>query len=140
MSILKSNLEEFKKDMEISMVDIAKQDFIEKKNLLGSIDISIIDFELLDILEYYEPYGEKNPKPHFLVEDVVVQNQKLLGATQIHQKIVVQSGSNTIDTIDFNFETQVYRGDKIKFSCTVSKNEFRGSVSAQLIVDELIFD
>jgi len=140
MSILKSNLEEFKNNMEVSMSHIDKKDFIEKKNLLGSIDIASVDFELLDILEYYEPYGQKNPKPHFLVENVVVQNNKLLGANQTHQKIVVQNGSTTIDTIDFNFETQVYKGDKIKFSCVVSKNEFRGNISPQLIVDELIFD
>jgi single-stranded-DNA-specific exonuclease len=94
----------------------------------------------LDILEYYEPYGQKNPKPHFLVEDVVVQSHKLLGAQQTHQKIVVQKDSTTIDSIDFNFETKVTKGQSIKFSCVVSKNEFRGSVSAQLIVDELIFD
>lgn len=140
MSILKSNLESFKKDMENSMADIDKKDFIEKKNLIGSIDITSIDFELLDILEHYEPYGQKNPKPHFLVENVIVKNHKLLGAAGTHQKIVVQDGNTTMDSIDFNFETQVYKGDKIKFSCVVSKNEFRGNVSPQLIVDELIFD
>jgi single-stranded-DNA-specific exonuclease len=94
----------------------------------------------LDILEHFEPYGQKNPKPRFLVKDVFVKQQQLLGREQNHQKIVISNNFTTVETIQFNHDRSVKDGENITFTCTINKNSFRGRVSPQLIVDELILD
>ena len=58
--------------------------------LLGDILPSEIDFELLEILEFYEPYGQKNPRPVFRIENAVVKNERLIGRDQNHLKLILQ--------------------------------------------------
>jgi len=140
MSIKKENLEKFKLAMEDSLKDEDKEKFKEKKTILGELDVNAIDFELLDILEHFEPYGQKNPKPRFLIKDVLVKQQQLLGKDQNHQKIVISNNLKTVESIHFNHERSVKDGENISFTCTVNKNNFRGRISPQLIVDELILD
>jgi len=140
MSIKKEKLEDFKKAMEESLAKEDKESFKEKKTILGEIDVDAIDFELLDILEFFEPYGQKNPKPRFLVKNVLVRQQQLLGRDQNHQKIIISNNFTTVESIHFNHEKEVKDGENISFTCTVSKNSFRGKISPQLIVDELILD
>jgi single-stranded-DNA-specific exonuclease len=140
MSIETTKLKEFKKAMEKSLATESKEKFKEKKSILGEIDVNAIDFELLDILEYYEPYGEKNPKPRFLVKDVFVKQQQLLGKEQNHQKIIISNNFTTVESIQFNHKKSVKDGETIAFTCTINKNSFRGRVNPQLIVDELILD
>jgi len=140
MSINKENLHIFKKAMEESLAKEDRENFKEKKTILGELDVNAIDFELLDILEHFEPYGQKNPKPRFLVKDVFVKQQQLLGRDQNHQKIIISNNFTTVESIQFNHEKSVKDGDNISFTCTINKNHFRGKISPQLIVDELILD
>lgn len=138
MSLRKENLPGFKSAMEDSLNHEDREKFKEKKHLLGKIDIDCVDFELLNILEYYEPYGQKNPKPKFLVENAYVKGQKFLGQEQNHQKIIVAHSNNSVESIDFNYEKPVSYGEHISFICSVNKNSFRGKISPQLIIDEIL--
>jgi len=140
MSIEVENLPKFKEAMEKSLANEDKEKFKEKKTILGELDVESVDFELLDILEHFEPYGQNNPKPRFLVKDVFVKQQQLLGKDQNHQKLIISNNFKTVESIQFNHEHSVKDGENISFTCTVNKNNFRGKVSPQLIVDELILD
>jgi hypothetical protein len=43
-----------------------------------------------------------------------------------------------LNSIYFNFGKKVNEGEHIDLICTISKNEFRGDVSVQLIVDKIV--
>ena len=138
MSIKKENLSKFKSAMENSLNHEDKEKFKEKKHLLGKIHIKSVDFELLEILEYFEPYGQENPKPKFLIENAYVKEQRFLGQSQNHQKLIVAHSNNSVESINFNYEKIVKYGDKITFTCSVNKNYFRGKITPQLIIDEIL--
>ena len=140
MGLKEKNLEEFKIAMQESLKEEVDENFKEKKKVLGVLEADEVDLELLEILEYFEPYGQKNPRPRFIIKDAYVKSHKLLGKDKNHQKILISSRNGTVDTIDFNFEKKVSFAENISFTCTVSKNSFRGVVSPQLVVDELIVD
>jgi len=140
MSIEAENLEDFKLAMQKSLLSEDEKNFIENKNILGVLEVDEVDFELLDILEEFEPYGQSNPKPHFIVENAFVTSHKLLGKDKNHQKLLIASKNNIIDTIHFNFSKKVNYADTISFTCTVNKNHFKGQTSPQLIVSDLIVD
>jgi single-stranded-DNA-specific exonuclease len=137
MSIKASNLKKFKEAMVDSLRYQNGDIFQDSRDILGNIDISTIDFELLDILQHYEPYGQGNPKPHFLIKNVLVNSHRLLGVEQNHQKMLISSDSTTIESIDFNYDTLIKEGEVVDFSCVVSKNQFRGNSRVQLIIDRI---
>lgn len=37
--------------------------FLDTDEILGILEPSEIDFEMLEILESFEPFGHKNPRP-----------------------------------------------------------------------------
>ncbi|MCH9814664.1 MAG: single-stranded-DNA-specific exonuclease RecJ [Epsilonproteobacteria bacterium] len=138
MSLEAIKLEDFKSAMEDRLSQVDREAFIERSDILGEIDPKAIDFDLLDILENFEPYGQKNPKPSFLLKNAYVKIGKLIGQKQNHQKLILLSGNKTLESIEFNFEKQIDSGNHIDLICTVSKNEFRGVVSPQIMIKEVI--
>lgn len=138
MSLDAVHLEAFKTAMEDSLNSVDESEFIERSDVLGEIDPKAIDFDLLDILETFEPYGQKNPKPSFLLKNAYVKIGKLIGENQNHQKLILLSGNKTLDSIEFNFEKQIESGNHIDLICTVSKNEFRGVISPQIMIKQVL--
>ncbi len=138
MSLPFSSLETFKKGIEASMTKVDKEDFIERSEVLGEIDPSAIDFDLLNILEAFEPYGQKNPKPCFLLKNAYVRTTKILGQNQNHQKLTLMSGDMTFESIEFNFDRRIDSGNHIDLICHISKNEFRGVVSTQIMIKQIL--
>jgi len=99
LSIETKNLPIFKASIERRVNNLKKELFVSSKEVLGEIDAKEIDFELLDILESFEPYGHKNPKPYFLIKNA---------------------------------------GLKIDILFSISKNYYRGYVTPQLLIKEII--
>ncbi len=137
MAIEPKNLEMFRSNLEKEAAKIPKDAFVEKSEVLGEIAADAINFELLDILERYEPYGQKNPQPKFLLKNAYVSANRLLGVNANHLKMTLISDSQTLESIYFNFDTQVEQGEHIDVVCNISKNEFRGNITPQLMVQEL---
>ncbi len=138
LSIEIVNLEKFKKSIEKTLLSVDEAKFIDNSEILGEIDLDSIDFELIDILEYFEPYGQKNPKPHFLIKNVYVQQKRLLGENQNHQKLTLVGESKILDSIEFNFNKEITSGKHIDLICTISKNEFKGKISPQILIKEIL--
>lgn len=132
------NLPLFKARMEASLEGVDDEKFVSKSEVLGEIDPGAIDFELLDILEEFEPYGQKNPVPSFILKDAVVKVEKVIGQNRNHQKIILASDNVTLESIHFNFTQKVNSGERVDVVCTISKNEFRGNVSPQLMIREIV--
>jgi single-stranded-DNA-specific exonuclease len=48
--------------------------------ILGELPLSEIDWELMEILQRYEPYGEANGKPKFLIKNISVIDANPIGS------------------------------------------------------------
>jgi len=137
MSLPAQNLPLFRARMEASLANVDPDAFRDEEEVLGEIDPAAIDFELLDILEEFEPYGIENPMPSFLLKDAYVKVEKVIGQNQNHQKIILSKENITLESIHFNFRQKVNTGEKVDIVCTISRNEFRGNVSPQLMIKEI---
>ena len=138
LSVREKNLPYFKSMIEEKAANIPKDLFIPKKEILGEIDAKEIDFELLEILESYEPYGQNNPKPHFLIKNAKVKKMRILGKEQNHQKLILESNNTILESIDFNFLKKAHIGSSIDAVFTVSKNCYRGYITPQLLIEEIL--
>ncbi len=138
LSLDVEKLPSFKKSIEKSISDIDEEMFISNIDILGEIDAKEIDFELLDILESFEPYGHKNPKPFFSIKNAKVKKERVLGKEKNHQKIILQQNNHILESINFNYKTKVDIGSSIDLIFTISKNNFRGYITPQLLIEEII--
>jgi len=134
------DIDAFRKAINKSALKIDEKDFIPKDEVLGKLSSDDIDFELLDILETFEPYGEANLKPTFLIKDAQVINIKLMGKDKSHSRIEIKQSQNdkqTLELIAFRTVYEMPEDGLISCSYSVSKNEFNGRVSVQLLVDKI---
>jgi len=138
LAIESKNLKEFRDRLEELASNIADEDFIDTSDLLGEINANEIDLELVELLESYEPYGQKNPKPKFILKNAYVCEDRVLGMNKNHLKLSLMFEKKELQSIYFNFGKKASEGEHIDLICTISKNEFRGDVSVQLIVDKIV--
>jgi len=138
VSIKEENLKEFKSRMVESSKDITTKELEAGGEVLGELDICNIDFELLEILEEFAPYGQKNPKPSFILKDVTVKIDRIIGRDRRHLKLILLKDNYSIESLFFNFDVDVQRGDKIDILFSVSRNDYRGLVTPQLLIKQIL--
>ena len=121
-----------------SIIDPA--DFIPHSDIVGELDHATITFELLRVLEQFEPYGEGNPRPRFLLRDAEVVSIKRFGSDQSHSRLELRPSPihpKTLELIAFRRTLECPENKKLSCSYTVNKNEWGGRVSMQLMVERL---
>ncbi|AFL67393.1 single-stranded-DNA-specific exonuclease RecJ [Sulfurospirillum barnesii] len=138
VSIEVHHLPHFKEKL-VEAARILSQEELEADNdLLGEISADQIDFELLEILEQQEPYGQKNPKPSFLLRNISVKVDRFIGKEGQHLKLILQEGTNALEALFFNYDVKARQGDKIDILFTLSRNDYRGLVTPQLMIKQII--
>lgn len=140
LGLLQENIESFRNDINQSASLLDPKDFEPKEALTGILNSDDIDLELLSLLETFEPYGEANLRPRFLVQDAEVVSIKLMGKDKSHSRIEIRQNSlerKTLELIAFRTVFQMPESRKITCSYTVAKNEFNNRVSAQLLVNKI---
>jgi single-stranded-DNA-specific exonuclease len=139
LGIETKNLEEFKALINSYAKDIDPKDFVEDENIVGEIDLTQIDMELLDILEMFEPYGEANDKPKFRLTNAYVHSSKKVGKEANHLKFdILDKATNAfVSAIKFKTEENILAGEFVNINFTISKNEFNGNISPNLMVEDI---
>jgi single-stranded-DNA-specific exonuclease len=137
LSLKKENIPLFKEELNKVASQIPKEDFIPKDDVMGILDASCIDYELLDILESFEPFGEANTRPKFLAQNAKVVAVKTFGSDNSHSKIVLELEEGVQK--EFIVFRQVLDKALKSFTCsyTVTKNEFNNRTSIQLLVNQI---
>ncbi|MCW1360832.1 single-stranded-DNA-specific exonuclease RecJ [Campylobacter sp. CCS1377] len=117
---------------------LEESEFLDPDEILGELDPNEIDFEMLEILESFEPFGHKNPRPFFMLSNLCVKNKRFLGKEEKHLKLILTKNNKTLEALFFNFDKEPNIGDKITLVSSISKNEFHGLITPQLIVREIL--
>ncbi|MDR2099245.1 MAG: single-stranded-DNA-specific exonuclease RecJ [Campylobacteraceae bacterium] len=136
--LLRDNLEFFKKRINESAKELCLHESALHDESLGEIDSEAIDFELLEILEDYEPYGQKNPKPTFVIRGAKVKIDKHIGKEARHKKLILQCDDKTLEAMYYNFKQDIKSGDTIDILFSISRNNFRGLVTPQMLIREVL--
>lgn len=66
------------------------------------LELKEVNITFLQEVNLLRPFGTDNPKPVFAFEKVPAANVKQIGTDQKHLKLVLQSGSESLDVIGFN--------------------------------------
>lgn len=140
LSMELKNVEQFRTLINEAAQELHPDDFIPQSDILGELESESINFELLELLQKFEPYGEGNPRPRFLLRDAQVVQIKLFGSDKSHSRLELRpipTVSKTIELIAFRRVLECPDTKQLSCSYTVNKNEFNGKVSMQLMLERL---
>ena len=140
LGLKQENIAAFTQAINKSAQSIDPKDFIPKESLFGILDAEEIDLELLALLEQFEPYGEANHRPLFLLKDAEVVSIKLMGADKSHSRIEIRQFPHqrkTLEIIAFRRVYEMPEDGKITCSYSIGKNEFNGKVTLQLLCNKI---
>jgi len=133
-------LEQFRIGINHAATQLDPHDFIPKSEVIGELTHDAITVELLELLDKFEPYGEGNPRPKFLLRNASVVKSTLFGAEKTHSRLELrpsQLSPKTLEFIAFSKVLSVPDNGTMNCSYTVAKNEFRGKISMQLMVEKV---
>ena len=140
LSMAADAIDRFREGINREASHIDPSDFIPQSDIIGELEHDMINFELLELLERFEPYGEGNPRPRFLIREADVVAVKLFGSDQSHSRLELRPSKHsprTLELIAFRRTLECPENKKISCSYTVNKNEWNGRVSIQLMVERI---
>ncbi len=138
LSLYTKDLIEFKKLINTNILKMPKEEDDTSADAIGSYCIDNIGEEVYNLIESYRPFGQTNPYPIFLFKDLKVIDLKKMGKNKEFTKLVVSNDRSVIEVIIFVEFNDVKVGDRLDFTATISKNEFRGTIKYNLMFKELI--
>jgi len=142
LTIDKNKIEEFAglfKDAASSM--IKEDDLIRKIEISAEITLDEINSEVIRYLDFFEPYGPKNPKPLFVSRDIEVIYPRLVGSNNQHLRFKAKQNGIVIDVIGFNlaekYDRIVLDHRPIDMIYSIEKNLWMSRVTTQLLLKDL---
>jgi single-stranded-DNA-specific exonuclease len=105
------------------------------------MNLEDLNWDLYDQIEKFEPFGTANPKPLFLIKELVVEGIRMVGNGNKHLKLYLKRKNMVkgFDAIGFGMGEHYEKikvGDKIDIVCEVNLNQFNGDRRLELkIVD-----
>ncbi|WP_419771116.1 MAG: single-stranded-DNA-specific exonuclease RecJ [Candidatus Marinarcus sp.] len=136
LSLKQEHLEAFKTTINEAISQCNETLHIEL-DTLGELDINSVDMEFIDLIENYEPYGLDNLRPVFKISNAQVVNTVLFGKDKNHLKLFLNTQGCMFEAIMFN-EKEMIKEDSIDLIVSLNKNEFRGDVKAQFLVQQIL--
>ena len=134
------NIELFSHAINQSALKLDEKDFIPKDDVMGILETLSIDLELLSIFDNFEPFGEANPRPTFLIKNADIVEIKTFGKEKNHSKIVVRQNQHdrkTLELILFKQVLEMPQNKKITCSYSINKNEWNNKIYIQLLINKL---
>lgn len=140
-SLKKENFEEFKEKFlayakkKLKGAAFTPQLFIDKE-----IGLKEVDWPLVEALEQFQPYGEDNFRPRFLLVGLKVVLAEAVGRDRNHLRLMAEQNGNQRKIICFGLGDLCERlkpGDLIDAVCELSFNEWNGSREIQLSLIDL---
>jgi len=137
LSLDYDKLDDFKDKLQ---VEYHKKNF--KKSLfdpdiIGELEFQSINFNLINIIKKYEPYGQENVRPKFITKDVEILQVDTMGKSKEHLRFAFQKDGFILTGVKFKTIEKFSNGERVSISYTINENNFRGKTTIQLMVDKI---
>ncbi|MBN8191090.1 single-stranded-DNA-specific exonuclease RecJ [Bacillus sp. NTK074B] len=86
---------------ELAETDLSPEDFIPVTQLDATVTMDEISVESIEKLQLLAPFGMKNPKPKWILDNVSIGHYKKIGSQQNHLKLVLEDNSIQLDGVGF---------------------------------------
>ncbi len=112
--------------------------YIPAKEYDDIVRLAEVDLDMIAQLDLLQPTGYSNPNPVFLSRSAHLQQAQRVGKTRTHLKVMLLEGATIRDGIAFGKGDLADEGlELVDVLFTPERNEFRGRVTPQLMVEAL---
>lgn len=122
----------------LAEAELSESAFQNKLEIDKKIELDQINWELVDVLKKFEPYGQGNPEPIFMTENALVTQARKVGSDGQHWKLELSQNNKRIGAIAFglaNFDLAV--GHKVDIVYNININQWNGNREIQLKVKDI---
>ncbi len=107
----------------------------QKEHLLPKAEVTLASFEGIDeevvqSISQLEPFGQDNPQPVFLFENLTVEQTRKMGDQNQHVKLKLKDNSgNSMQFLAFSAPEHYFvePGEKVNVWCSIDINEWQGN-------------
>lgn len=115
-----------------------KKERVLVREVQAELEPKLLNWDLLELLESFEPYGEGNKRPLFLVRGLSVLDVRLMGKEQEHLKLMLAGFGETLEAVGFRKAKQAPAvGSRVDIVGTVEVNEYRGNRRLQFVMEDV---
>ncbi|CAA6826846.1 MAG: Single-stranded-DNA-specific exonuclease RecJ (EC [uncultured Sulfurovum sp.] len=107
-------------------------------DILGELSFSHIDFELVNKLKAFEPYGQGNPRVKFISSNVLIEDVSDMGKEKEHRRFTFSQNGITQQAVLFKTKEVFHVGQVVSVVYGVNENHFNNRVTLQLMVEKFL--
>ncbi len=142
-------LGEFKKDIIKKFQEKTKNlDLTPTIHVDAEVDMDQVNWELFDLLQKFEPFGQANPKPKYTAKGLTILKLDSVGKDGTHLKMTVKHHTDKTKKVigwrlcskneeKTNWCEVLKEGDKIDIVFEIGVNEWNGNRELQLTIIDL---
>jgi len=133
LSLNEANLDAFREKLNYTYASAGIQGMplrIDSRCRAGEIRIDCIQE-----LEVLGPFGNKNEKPVFVIENVEIKEKRIIGKSQNHMKLRIESQGHILQCLAFfskEYEHLITEGQRYDIAFEVMINEYMGTSTPQI--------
>lgn len=138
LSLESKNIELFRKRINEYAESMCAMPF-DKLNIECKLNPAYISIDLVEALDYMQPYGAGNPTPIFGLFNMTLTNIIPLSNNK-HLKLTLSRNNTTINAMNFFTSTEEFpykKGDVLDLAVTLDTNEYNGKVSVSIIIKDI---
>ncbi len=105
-----------------------------------TVEMDQIDNELASQLELLAPFGNKNPKPVFRIENVAIDKARAMGDRDQHVRFSCVKNHMTLQCVLFNKASEYFNAfaaDHVNLVGTIEVQHWNGNSKLQFIIEEI---
>ena len=140
LTVKRGKLDEFKKTINQYAAEVLDEGTqVQKMYADAAVSLHELDEKLAHELYLLEPYGQANPTPQFVVENVKIKELYSLKDGK-HTKLVVSDGKVSATVLGFGMkfaDFEFAQGDDVDLLGSLELNEFMGRTSVQLHIKDI---
>ena len=141
LSLKAGDVDEFSKSINsYAEKKLGGTELIPKLDIDCELAASMVTVENAKMLEFMEPFGESNPKPVFSIRRAIIKKIDKIGADKTHLRLVMEKDGVMMNAVGFKmgeYADSKKEGDFIDAAFSLELNNFRNTLSAQLMLKDL---
>ncbi len=134
------NLELFKRKLQKNYLAENYSEETIDPDILGELSFSDIDFNTLNIIKQFEPYGQENSRPKFITYNVLIEDVTNMGKDNEHRRFSLSHDNRILQAVLFKTKERFYIGQRVTLIYGINENHFNGRTTLQLMIDKLIIN
>lgn len=118
-------------------VPIGDPSSIDSVHIDGDLNIDDVTEETLAVINKCAPFGEGNPRPHFVFKSVPLLSKETFGKTGTHVKLIAQTKQGPVTCIQF-FNDMLPVGETASFVGSIEESFFGHKRELRVRIHEFI--